>query len=295
MKNRYLALHFIIHSFLVFLRQICNYIFAQGKTKYIGRLILLFFLGFYTYGCSETKSTTIPENGYMNSGYTKEELTAMGVDTAHLFVFSDKQATYNGREFSIHLPLTSFQDVFGPYDRVVNGEGGNKGYDHYFWDEIGFCALVSPENQVINFDLHWDYITNKKPHERDDSDEIPEKFFKSKILLNGYPLDNMSDLQSYCNDPQVKKQLLEWARAMWSRNYEQFLYYYHPLQGFYRYNLVFHDLYLYDYSKFIGVEGEERPFFSYVMKVDSETDRLHSFGMQYGVFSNPNVPKIHLH
>ena len=37
----------------------------------------------------------------MDSGYTKEQLEAMGVNTEHLFVFTEERATYNGKVFSI--------------------------------------------------------------------------------------------------------------------------------------------------------------------------------------------------
>ncbi|MFQ7048645.1 MAG: hypothetical protein ACLRR1_08120 [Alistipes shahii] len=83
----------------------------------------------------------------MDSGYTKEQLEAMGVNTEHLFVFTEERATYNGKVFSIDILIDSLIGVFGPCERIVYGEEYNKGYDHYLWDEIGFVALVSPEKK----------------------------------------------------------------------------------------------------------------------------------------------------
>lgn len=94
------------------------------------------------FGCSHAT-----ERSYMDSGYTKEQLEAMGVNTEHLFVFTEERATYNGKVFSIDILIDSLIGVFGPCERIVYGEEYNKGYDHYLWDEIGFVALVSPEKK----------------------------------------------------------------------------------------------------------------------------------------------------
>ena len=79
----------------------------------------------------------------------------MGVNTEHLFVFTEERATYNGKVFSIDILIDSLIGVFGPCERIVYGEEYNKGYDHYLWDEIGFVALVSPEKKVMEVSLHW--------------------------------------------------------------------------------------------------------------------------------------------
>lgn len=47
-----------------------------------------------------------------------------GVNTEHLFAFSDTSMTYNGKPFSINLPLDTIFNVFGNYSRIVYGEGG---------------------------------------------------------------------------------------------------------------------------------------------------------------------------
>ena len=145
----------------------------------------------------------------MDSGYTKEQLEAMGVNTEHLFVFTEERATYNGKVFSIDILIDSLIGVFGPCERIVYGEEYNKGYDHYLWDEIGFVALVSPEKKVMEVSLHWDCLPKVEEYDYNDSDPVPAKFFKGKMLLNGVPLDNTSDYAAYCNNKEVQERLRE--------------------------------------------------------------------------------------
>ena len=124
------------------------------------------------FGCSHAT-----ERSYMDSGYTKEQLEAMGVNTEHLFVFTEERATYNGKVFSIDILIDSLIGVFGPCERIVYGEEYNKGYDHYLWDEIGFVALVSPEKKVMEVSLHWDCLPKVEEYDYNDSDPVPAKYF----------------------------------------------------------------------------------------------------------------------
>lgn len=146
----------------------------------IKNIILTFLLGVFTVARSGAA-----DQGYMGSGYTKEDLDAMGVNTQHLFVFTEERATYNGRTFSIDIPIDSLIEIFGPCERILYGKDYNTGYNRYFWDEIGFTALVSPEKEVMEFNLHWDYLPKEKEYDYDDPDpaDVPAKFFKGKILF----------------------------------------------------------------------------------------------------------------
>ena len=258
------------------------------------KLLFAFILTVFTLSC---ENKNVSDKEYKNSGYTKEELITMGIDTLHVFVFTDRCAIYNGKLFSVHQPLDSFLQVFGSYNRIEYGTGVDEGYNQYFWDEIGFCAVATPEKFIMRFDLHWDHLpAEKELYERDDSSEIPAKFFKSKILLNGIPLDNTSDIKSFCENPQVRKLLREWARKAGYRLMEC-LYDYPFRQCFHRYNYLFHKLYVYDYKKMyankIFEQGDSgRPFFSYVIKIDTETGCMHSFGMGYDVYTNPYSIKL---
>ena len=256
----------------------------------IKNIILTFLLGVFTVACSGADG--IADQGYMGSGYTKEELDAKGVNTQHLFVFTEHRATYNGRTFSIDIPIDSLIETFGPCERIVYGEGGNTGYNDYFWDEIGFVATVSPEKVVISLSLHWDYLPKEKEKEYDYDDpdpaKVPAKFFKGKILLNGIPLDNTSDYAAYCNNKDIQSQLLELARKNGiRRNFHQCLYHFVDNGSVLRYHHSYHKLYFFDYTTF-----EDNPFFSYRMKITTETGRMHEFGMQYGVYTNPNSINI---
>ena len=252
----------------------------------IKNTILTFLLSVLTVECNGTSG--VANQGYMGSGYTKEELEEKGVNTRHLFVFTEHRATYNGRTFSIDIPIDSLIETFGPYERIVYKEGGNTGYNDYFWDEIGFVATVSPEKVVINFSLHWDYLPKEKEYDYDSPNptEVPASFFKGKILLNGIPLDNTSDYAAYCNNEEVQNQLLELARKEGiRRNFHKCLYHYTDYGGIHRYEYSYHKLYFFDYTVF---ENDPLPFFSYRAKIATETGRMHEFGMQYDVYTNPN-------
>ncbi|WP_290540273.1 hypothetical protein [Alistipes sp.] len=248
-------------------------------------------IGFFGYllcmilsGCSPATRSS-----YMDSGYTKEQLEAMGVNTEHLFVFTEERATYNGRSFSIDIPVDSLIGVFGPCERILYGDEYNKGYDHYLWDEIGFAALVSPEKTVMELSLHWDYMPKEEEYDYDDTDPVPAKFFKGKMLLNGVPLDNTSDYAAYCNNKDVQERLLEMARQKGIvRNFHKVLYPYHANQGsLHRYEYWNHKLYFFDYTAF-----EDDTFFSYKVKTATRTGRMHEFRMQYDVYTNPNFTDI---
>lgn len=54
-----------------------------------------------------------------------------------------------------------------------------------------------------------------------------------------------------------------------------------------RYENFYHKLYLFDYTKFEGC-----PFFSYRIKITTETRQIHEFGMQYDVYTNPDFADI---
>ena len=79
------------------------------------------------FGCSHAT-----ERSYMDSGYTKEQLEAMGVNTEHLFVFTEERATYG-------YPLNSYGDDFGmtfegPHNRgyFSSNRGDGRGWDHIY-------------------------------------------------------------------------------------------------------------------------------------------------------------------
>lgn len=241
-------------------------------------------------GCSATAQRKAAPGGYMDSGYSKTELEQMGVNTEHLFVLTEEQATYNGRRFSIKHPVDSLIATFGPGYRILLGKEHNAGYNRYFWDEIGFVALVSPEREVLEWNLHWEYLPKVAEYDYDDPDpsEVPARFFKGKILLNGVPLDNTSDYAAYCDNKEIQNRLIEMAKENGiERNYHKILYHCVSTGTILRYESFWHKLYFFDYSPF-----EDDTFFSYRVKLATETRRMHEIGMQYDVYTNPNFTDI---
>lgn len=251
-------------------------------------IILLFLLGIFTAACSGTN--VVADSGYLGSGYTKEELEAKGVNIRHLFVFTEQRATYNGRTFSIGIPIDSLITTFGPGYRTIYGKDYNTGYDYYCWDEIGFIAWASPEKVVIEFGLHWDYQQKEEEYQYNDPEPeyVPAKFFKGKILLNGVPLDNTSDYAAYCKDEEIQRRLLELARENGvKRNYHKCLYHFVETGSLNQYNSFYHKLFFFDYTAF----GDDA-FFSYKVKIATKTRQIHEFGMQYDIYENPNFITI---
>lgn len=254
----------------------------------IKHTVLAFLLGVFTVGCGG--ASEVADGGYLGSGYTIEQLDSMGVNTGHLFVFTEERATYNGQQFSIHIPIDSLVELLGPCERIVYGTDHNAGYDDYFWDEIGFTAQVSPERVVMRFGLHWDYLPKEEEYHYDDPEPelVPAKFFKGKILLNGFPLDNTSDYEAYCNNKELQSRLIDLARKNGvKRNYEKCLYHFVNMYSFTRYQPSYHKLYFFDYTPF-----DDDPFFAYKVKTLGETGKIHEFGMQYDVYTNPNFIEI---
>lgn len=173
--------------------------------------------------------------------------------------------------------------------------GGNKNYNDYFWDEIGLCVTSTPERYAMRISLHWEFVPDSTGRD-DEVDEIPKSFFKGKVLLNGFPIDNTTDIKSYCENQAVRDHLKRLARKKGIDNYEECFYYYSDYSGFYRYNQVFHKLYLFDYERFRKLsDDDELPFFSYLLKIYAETSKLHAIEVVYDVYTNPDFKPWHLH
>ena len=107
------------------------------------RIILSSLLVIFVVGCIGIGNREVADNGYMNSGYTKKELEAKGINTEHLFVFTEKCASYSWLVFSRGIPIDSLIKKFGPENRILYGKDDNVGNNNYFWDKIGYVALVS--------------------------------------------------------------------------------------------------------------------------------------------------------
>lgn len=145
----------------------------------------------------------------------------------------------------------------------------------------------------MQFSLHRDYLPKVKEYNYDSPDpaHVPAKFFKGKILLNGVALDNASDYAAYCNNKEVQSQLRKLARKKKIRNYRECFYYNVITPSINRYESSYHGLYFFDYTTF-GDAPLRSPFFSYNVKIATETGQMHEFGMQYDVYTNPDFKNI---
>lgn len=243
--------------------------------------VLLFSLASCT-GCVDGMKKRAKENAARRNKFhfAPVDYRKEGVNTEHLFSFTEASMEYNGKPFSIHIPMDSIFSIFGPYSRVMHGKGADIGYDSYFWDSMGLVIVSTPERIAMKINIHWDYLPPNldTPGEVDDSEDIPQGFFKGKILLNGIPLDNTSDIATFCENEVMNKEINRlWKRVRPGRYFWECCYQF-PDWCFFRYRCLFHKLYLYDYSGFA-----ERPLFGYVMTLDNKTAKMHSFGVGYEV------------
>ena len=72
-----------------------------------------------------------------------------------------------------------------------------------------------------------------------------------------------------------------------SKNFDKILYHYADNGSVLRYQFWTHKLYFFDYSAF-----EDTPFFSYRVKIATQTGSIHEFGMQYDIYTNPDFTDI---
>lgn len=81
----------------------------------------------------------------MDSGYTKEQLEAMGVNTEHLFVFTEERATYNGKVFSIDILIDSLIGVFGPASESYTEKSTTKDTTTIYGTKLASLPLSLPK------------------------------------------------------------------------------------------------------------------------------------------------------
>lgn len=231
-------------------------------------------------GCVDMMKERAKENAARRSKFhfAPVDYRKEGVNTEHLFSFTETSMEYNGKPFSIHIPMDSIFNIFGPYSRVTNGEGQSSGYKSYIWDNIGLVMVSCPEQIAISAEIYWDYLPpgNDQTSEEEERKHLPRNFFQGKILLNGIPLDHTSDLAAFCENKEMNKEI----RRLWHQvrpgKYFWECCYQLPEWCFFRYRFLTHKLYLYDYSSF-----KEEPFFGYILKLDNKTTRMHSFQVGY--------------
>jgi hypothetical protein len=143
--------------------------------------------------------------------YTTGELKALGVNTEHLFEFTDTTMTYNGKPFMIGETIGQMMEVFGPYSRVRDGLLRTT---IYYWDELGIDFTVYmpdevPSTQTDMFTITWEldtshYYPTKQQRELESRKEWrethPKSMYRGKIMVNGIPVGRDMDMAKYLEE-----------------------------------------------------------------------------------------------
>lgn len=128
-----------------------------------------------------------------------------GVNTEHLFIFSDTLMTYNGRPFSPGMTIDQICEVFGRYDRQPR-----KGL--LVWDNVGITMeiesdldndriivsdiIIEWKNDIIKWkndlwnDIWGEFANDYKPITE------PHNLFQGNIILGGTPWNPRSSYQT---------------------------------------------------------------------------------------------------
>ena len=114
-----------------------------------------------------------------------------GINTEHLFIFTDTTMTYNGKPFMPGMTINEMCEIFGPYEREAD-----KGI--YVWDSWGLRMTTLkvegyPEDNypvngiLIDWYIDLDVWASKETlaalH-----NQCPKNYFQGKIIVDGLPL-----------------------------------------------------------------------------------------------------------
>ena len=162
-----------------------------AKTLLSGALLLLF--------CASCvgRSTTPPPIDYVKEG----------VNTEHLFIFTDTTMTYNGKPFMPGMTIEEMCEVFGLYDRVPE-EG------IYLWDSIGLTMTTWRPNDphtnvvnVVNIDWHVqlnDWGLGPEYEDKELRERCPRHYFQGNIIVGGAVLGRGMQINTFLEKTTFK-------------------------------------------------------------------------------------------
>lgn len=155
-------------------------------------LCLTFILAFSSCNGQQT-ATSAKTSPSMN--YEQE-----GVNTKHLFIFSDTTMSYNGKPFMPGMTIEQMCEIFGKYDRVpVAGI--------YVWDSLGlrmttWSAEDPNTNQVNGLLIDWNIVLNDwglgpEYEDKELREQCPRSYFKGNIIVGGAPLGRGMQIKDF--------------------------------------------------------------------------------------------------
>ncbi|MCM0362549.1 MULTISPECIES: DUF7738 domain-containing protein [Bacteroides] len=128
-----------------------------------------------------------------------------GVNTKHLFIFTDTTMTYNGKSFMPGMTIGELCEIFGQYERLA--EPGI-----YIWDSIGL-TMVSPDKsrkESVPIDgilLDWNIDLSGVISEDNIKwlrNRCPHHYFTGKIIVGGAVLGRGMHIDEFLKKTSLK-------------------------------------------------------------------------------------------
>ena len=130
-----------------------------------------------------------------------------GVNTKHLFIFTDTTMTYNGKSFMPGMTIGELCEIFGQYERLA--EPGI-----YIWDSIGLTMTSldesgkdsAPVNRIL---INWNIDLNgviSEDNIRWLRNRCPRHYFTGKIIVGGAVLGRGMHIDEF-----LKKTILKFS------------------------------------------------------------------------------------
>lgn len=130
-----------------------------------------------------------------------------GVNTNHLFIFSDTTMSYNGKPFMPGMTIEQMCEIFGKYDRIpVMGI--------YVWDSLGlrmttWSAEDPYTNKVNGLLIDWNIVLNDwglgpEYEDKELREQCPRSYFKGNIIVGGAPLGRGMQIKDFLKKTTLK-------------------------------------------------------------------------------------------
>ena len=128
-----------------------------------------------------------------------------GVNTKHLFIFTDTTMTYNGKSFMPGMTIGELCEIFGQYERLA--EPGI-----YVWDSIGLQMTSldesgkdsAPVNRIL---INWNIDLNGVISEDNIKwlrNRCPRHYFTGKIIVGGAVLGRGMHIDQFLKKTNLK-------------------------------------------------------------------------------------------
>ena len=155
-------------------------------------MLLLFFISCILYGTGCNNNTPID--------YERD-----GVNTEHLFIFTDTTMTYNGIDFHPGMTIGELCSIFGRYNRQPE-------IGIYLWDSLGITMTsLDPEDLesnivngiLIDWNIDIDFNSSNKTIQRL-YERCPRKYFTGNIIVGDAVLGRGMQIKDFLSKTKMK-------------------------------------------------------------------------------------------